>query len=182
SEDLGALKAILEDCPDMEGLELSSVESTADPYFLGNPAAKTRLAVVDYGCKRNILRNFTERDCYLKVFDAKTPASEIIAWDADGYFNSNGPGDPGSMQYAVDTVNDLLETGKQLFGICLGQQLLGLTQGIGTYKMHNGHRGLNHPVKNLQTGLCEITSQNHGFSLKPEEANNHPEVEVTHIN
>ncbi len=182
SEDIEALKAILNDCPDMEGLELSSVVSTAEPYFLGNPEAKTRLAVVDYGCKRNILRNFTERDSYLKVFNAQTPASEIIAWDPDGYFISNGPGDPGSMQYAVDTVNALLETGKPLFGICLGHQLLGQTQGISTYKMHNGHRGLNHPVKNLLTGLCEITSQNHGFALKPDEANHHPEVEVTHIN
>lgn len=182
SDNLEALQAILDDCPDMEGLELSSVVSTAAPYFLGNPEAGTRLAVLDYGCKRNILRNFTDRDCYLKVFNAKTPVSEILAWGADGYFISNGPGDPGSMQYAVDTVTTLLETGKPTFGICLGHQILGLTQGISTYKMHNGHRGLNHPVKNLLTGRCEITSQNHGFALNPEEANSNPEVEVTHIN
>lgn len=182
TEDIEALKAILNDCPDMGGLELSSVVSTAEPYFLGNPEGKIKLAVIDYGCKRNILRNFTERDCYLKVFNAKTPAQEIIDWNADGYFISNGPGDPGSMQYAVDTVTELLETNKPLFGICLGHQLLGQTQGISTYKMHNGHRGLNHPVINLLTGKCEITSQNHGFALKTDEANANTQVEVTHIN
>ena len=182
TEDIEALKAILNDCPDMDGLELSSVVSTSEPYFLGNPEGKIKLAVIDYGCKRNILRNFTERDCYLKVFNAKTPVQEILDWNADGYFISNGPGDPGSMQYAVDTVKELLETDKPLFGICLGHQLLGQTQGISTYKMHNGHRGLNHPVKNLITGKSEITSQNHGFALKPEEANANEQVEVTHIN
>lgn len=182
SEDIDALMEILNACPDMEGLELSSVVSTEEPYHLGNPDGRIKLAVIDYGCKRNILRNFVNRDCYLKVFNAKTPASEIKAWNPDGYFISNGPGDPGSMQYAVDTVSDLLETGKPLFGICLGHQLLGQTQGIETYKMHNGHRGLNHPVKNLVTGKSEITSQNHGFALKPDQAKSNAAVEVTHIN
>lgn len=182
SSDIEALKAILNDCPDMEGLELSSIVSTSEPYFLGNPDSEVKLAVIDYGCKRNILRNFEERGCYMKVFNAKTPAQEIIDWNPNGFFISNGPGDPGSMKYAVDTVNELLETNKPLFGICLGHQLLGQSQGIETYKMHNGHRGLNHPVKNLATGLCEITSQNHGFALKPEQANANDNVEVTHIN
>jgi carbamoyl-phosphate synthase small subunit len=180
--DIVALKAQLDACPSMDGLELSSLVSTEEPYFLGEPDSKYKLAVIDYGCKRNILRNFTRRDCYIKVFNAKTPFSEINEWDADGYFISNGPGDPGAMDYAVETIKLILETGKPLFGICLGHQLLSRAMGIGTYKMHNGHRGLNHPVKNLISGKCEVTSQNHGFAVKPNEAFENQEVEVTHIN
>lgn len=176
------LKKILDDCPSMEGLELSSLVSTKESYFLGNADAKYKLAVIDYGCKRNILRNFVQRDCYVKVFNAKTDLSEILEWNADGYFISNGPGDPSVMDYAVETVTGLLETNKPLFGICLGHQLLSQSVGIGTYKMHNGHRGLNHPVKNLLTGKCEVTSQNHGFAVIPEEAFQSAEVEVTHLN
>jgi carbamoyl-phosphate synthase small subunit len=180
--DIDALQKQLNECPSMEGLELSSHVSTEEPYFLGEETASKRLAVIDYGCKRNILRNFVDRDCYVKVFNAKTPVSEILDWNANGYFISNGPGDPSAMDYAVDTIKELLDTNKPLFGICLGHQLLGRSVGIGTYKMHNGHRGLNHPVKNLVTGKCEITSQNHGFAVIPEDAQNNPEVEVTHIN
>jgi carbamoyl-phosphate synthase small subunit len=180
--DLDELKAELDKCPSMDGLELSSVVSTPEPFFMGDENAKHKLAVMDYGCKTNILRNFVERDCYVKVFNAKTPTEDILAWGADGYFISNGPGDPGAMEYAVDTVKDLLETGKPLFGICLGHQLLSEAVGISTYKMHNGHRGLNHPVKNLITGKCEITSQNHGFAVNPEEAKAHPNIEITHMN
>jgi carbamoyl-phosphate synthase small subunit len=180
--DLEILKTKLAACPSMDGLELSSLVSTHQPYYLGNPASKYKLSVVDYGCKTNILRNFVERDCYVKVFNAKSKFSEIEEFKADGYFISNGPGDPGAMDYAIDTIKDILKTDKPLFGICLGHQLLGRAVGIGTYKMHNGHRGLNHPVKNLKTGKCEITSQNHGFAVVPEDANNHPDVEVTHIN
>lgn len=180
--DLDELKKELDKCPSMDGLELSSVVSTEEPFFMGNEEASHKLAVIDYGCKTNILRNFVERDCYVKVFNAKTTTKDILDWGADGYFISNGPGDPGAMNYAVDTVKDLLETGKPLFGICLGHQLLSEAVGISTYKMHNGHRGLNHPVKNLLTGKCEITSQNHGFAVNPEEALAHPNVEVTHMN
>ncbi len=180
--DFGLLKARLDKCPSMDGLELSSLVSTKEPYFLGSPEAKFKLSVIDYGCKTNILRNFIERDCYIKVFNAKSSVSEILDWKADGYFISNGPGDPGAMDYAIDTIKGILETNKPLFGICLGHQLLSRSVGINTYKMHNGHRGLNHPVKNLISGKCEITSQNHGFAVNPEEAKNHPDVEVTHIN
>lgn len=180
--DFELLKSRLDKCPSMDGLELSSLVSTKEPYFLGSPEAKFKLAVIDYGCKTNILRNFIERDCYIKVFNAKSPVSEILDWKADGYFISNGPGDPGAMDYAIDTIKGILDTNKPLFGICLGHQLLSRSVGINTYKMHNGHRGLNHPVKNLISGKCEITSQNHGFAVNPEEANNHPDVEVTHIN
>ncbi|MDP5139462.1 MAG: glutamine-hydrolyzing carbamoyl-phosphate synthase small subunit [Spirosomaceae bacterium] len=172
----------LEKCPSMEGLELSSEVSTRESYLLGNESSTKKLAVIDYGCKTNILRNFVDRDCYVKVFNAKTPASEIKAWNPDGYFISNGPGDPGAMDYAVETIKELLETEKPLFGICLGHQLLGRASGIETYKMHHGHRGLNHPVKNLKRNRCEITSQNHGFSIDGEQAKNTANIEVTHVN
>lgn len=177
-----ALMEELKKCPSMAGLELSSIVSTEEPFFMGEETAKYKLAVLDYGCKTNILRNFVERDCYVKVFNAKAAVEEIKAFEADGYFISNGPGDPGAMDYAVETVKDLLETDKPLFGICLGHQLLCRASGIETYKMHNGHRGLNHPVKNLLTGRCEITSQNHGFAIDPAEAAKVANVEITHIN
>jgi carbamoyl-phosphate synthase small subunit len=173
----------LKNVPSMAGLELSSVVSTEAPYFVGEEAgAKWKVAVMDYGVKKSILKHLANRGCYCKVFPAKTPTSEILAWEPDGFFISNGPGDPSSMGYAVDTVKDLLATGRPLFGICLGHQLLALANGIGTYKMHNGHRGLNHPVKNLITGLSEITSQNHGFGVIAEDVYASENVEVTHVN
>lgn len=173
----------LKKIPSMAGLELSSVVSTTEPYFMGEEAgSRWRVAVMDYGIKKSILTNLTERGCYCKVFPAQTPFEEVMEWQPDGFFVSNGPGDPAAMMYAVETVKEMVESGKPLFGICLGHQLLAEASGISTYKMHHGHRGLNHPVKNLITGLCEITSQNHGFSVNAEETTNHPNVEVTHIN
>ena len=173
----------LKEVPNMAGLELSSVVSTKEPYFMGDETtAQYRIAVMDYGIKKSILLNMTQRGCYCKVFPAKTPFEEVMAWNPDGFFISNGPGDPSSMPYAVETVQKFLGTNKPIFGICLGHQILALASGISTYKMHHGHRGLNHPVKNFQTGLCEITSQNHGFAVSPEEIEAHPDVEVTHIN
>ncbi|MCU0340208.1 MAG: glutamine-hydrolyzing carbamoyl-phosphate synthase small subunit [Spirosomaceae bacterium] len=173
----------LKEVPNMDGLELSSVVSTKEPYFMGDEAtAERRIAVMDYGIKKSILLNLTQRGCYCKVFPAKTPFEEVMAWNPDGFFISNGPGDPSAMPYAVETVKQFLNTNLPLFGICLGHQILGLASGISTYKMHHGHRGLNHPVKNFQTGLCEITSQNHGFAVSPDEIEAHPDVEVTHIN
>lgn len=180
--DVVALKQELDKVPSMDGLELSSVVSTEAPYFVGTEEARWRIAVIDYGIKKSILQNFETRDCYCKVFPAKTPASEVMAWNPDGFFISNGPGDPAAMPYAVQTVQQLLATGKPLFGICLGHQILALASGISTYKMHHGHRGLNHPVKNLLTSLCEITSQNHGFAVSADEIEAHPDVEITHIN
>ena len=173
------LKAI----PSMDGLELSSVVSTPTPYFVGDESqSRWRVAVMDYGIKKSILLNLTDRDCFCKVFPAKTDVSEILAWNPDGFFISNGPGDPSAMPYAVAQVEAFLETRKPIFGICLGHQILALASGISTYKMHHGHRGLNHPVKNYLTGMCEITSQNHGFAVSPDEVTQHPNVEVTHIN
>ncbi|WP_341228568.1 glutamine-hydrolyzing carbamoyl-phosphate synthase small subunit [uncultured Arcticibacterium sp.] len=181
-EDLVALKGELDKCPSMEGLELSSTVSTQEPYFFGNEASKYKLAVLDLGCKNNILRSFAERDCYMQVFNAKTDLKEIMKWNPDGFFISNGPGDPAAMDYAVDTVKAMLETGRPLFGICLGHQILSRACGIKTYKMHNGHRGLNHPVKNLVTGKSEVTSQNHGFAVSADAVAGIDTVEITHIN
>ncbi len=172
----------LKTIPSMDGLELSSVVSTEVPYFVGDENAKWKIAVMDYGTKKSIIENFTNRDCYCKVFPAKTPFEEIEKWQPNGYFVSNGPGDPAAMDYAVENVQKMIASGKPLFGICLGHQLIGLASGISTFKMHHGHRGLNHPVKNLLTGLCEITSQNHGFAISSSEIEAHPNVEITHIN
>ncbi len=182
SDDLEQLKNQLAEVPDMSGLELSSKVSTLEPYDLGDPAADIKIAVMDYGTKRNILRNFVNRNCYCRVFPAKTSLAEINQFNPDAYFLSNGPGDPAAMDYAVNTVKEMLATGKPVFGICLGHQILALANGIDTYKMHHGHRGINHPVKNLATGKCEITSQNHGFAVDAEQIESHADVEVTHVN
>ncbi len=176
------LKAELAKVPQMEGLELSSKVCTQEPYFLGDENAPFKVAVLDLGVKKSILANLTDRGCYLKVFPAKTPFEEMEAWQPNGYFISNGPGDPAVMPYAVSTVKTIVENNKPTFGICLGHQILAQASGLSTYKMKNGHRGLNHPVKNLVTGLSEITSQNHGFAVKKTDLEAASNVELTHIN
>jgi len=176
------LKAELAAVPSMEGLELSSSVSTSQTYFLGNDAATKRVAVLDLGVKKNILRCLVERNAYLAVFNCKTTFEEMMQFKPDGFMISNGPGDPAVMPYAVETVKKIVDAGIPVFGICLGHQMLAESQGLKTYKMFNGHRGLNHPVKNLITGHCEITSQNHGFGVRMDETLNHPTVELTHIN
>jgi carbamoyl-phosphate synthase small subunit len=175
------LAAQLAKVPDMNGLELSSQVCTQTPYFFGDEAAPIKVACLDFGIKKNILRNLASRGVYCKVFPAKTSLAEMEAWKPQGYFLSNGPGDPAVMGYAVSTVGEILATGKPVFGICLGHQLLAAAVGISTYKMHHGHRGLNHPIKNLVTGKSEITSQNHGFNVVREEAENSAEVDITHV-
>ncbi len=169
--------------PDMSGLELSSVVTTTEPYFFGDETATHRIAALDFGIKRSILTNFSARNCYVKIFPAKTPFAEIAAWNPDGYFLSNGPGDPGAMDYAVATVKEILTTNKPVFGICLGHQLLARALDVPTYKMHNGHRGINHPVLNVVTGRCEVTSQNHGFGVDPTVIRAKAEtIQITHVN
>jgi carbamoyl-phosphate synthase small subunit len=180
--DAEALKAELAKVPSMAGLELSSNVSTTEPYFYGEEDAAVRIAVLDLGIKRNILRNFDSRQVYAKVFPAKTSFAEMEAWGADGYFISNGPGDPSAMDYAINTVKEILAADKPMFGICLGHQILALANGIRTQKMFNGHRGINHPVKNIIANRCEITSQNHGFGVVREDIENSENIEVTHIN
>ncbi|MGN6801323.1 MAG: glutamine-hydrolyzing carbamoyl-phosphate synthase small subunit [Ginsengibacter sp.] len=176
------LKKILSEVPSMAGLELASAVSTKTPYTAGDENSKIRIAVLDYGIKKNILNCLVERGAYVKVFNAKTPFAELQKFDPTGYFISNGPGDPEPMDYAIDTVKKILDAGKPLFGICLGQQLLALANGIPTFKMHHGHRGLNHPVKNIINGRCEITTQNHGFGVNAEAVMKNDNIEVTHIN
>ena len=180
--DIEELKKELEKTPSMEGLELASVVSTDKPYTRGKEDADIRVAVLDYGTKQHILDCMVERGAYVKVFPAKTSLAELKSFNPDGYFISNGPGDPASMDYAVETVKELLDEKKPTFGICLGHQLLALANGVSTYKMHHGHRGLNHPVKNLLTGHCEITTQNHGFGVDPESIREAENVEITHVN
>jgi carbamoyl-phosphate synthase small subunit len=180
--DIDKLKMQLAETPSMKGLELASKVSTKEPYLVGEGNTGPKIAALDLGVKRNILRHLEKRGALIKVFPAKTSLEEIEAWHPDAYFISNGPGDPAAMPYAVTTVQKMLDTGKPLFGICLGHQLLALASGIGTHKMHNGHRGLNHPVKNLITGRCEVTSQNHGFGVNREDVEKSKIVEITHVN
>ncbi len=181
-DDIKDLQAELEKIPNMEGLELSSKVTTKDAYFLGNPDSPIRIAVIDYGVKRNILKCLTDRGAYLKVFPAKCNIVELIDFNPKGFFLSNGPGDPASMDYAVHIVKLLLQTKKPLFGICLGHQLLARASGIPTFKMHYGHRGLNHPVLNVLSGKAEITTQNHGFAIDTDAVNKNDQIEITHIN
>jgi carbamoyl-phosphate synthase small subunit len=180
--DTSELKKMLATVPDMDGLELASVVSTENSYEYGDPSSPVRIAVLDYGVKRNIVRCMVDRGAFVKVFPAKTLVSTLRSFKPSGYFLSNGPGDPAAMDYAIESVKEILKEDKPVFGICLGHQLLALAKGIPTFKMHHGHRGLNHPVKNLITGRCEITTQNHGFGVDPLSVRKNPDVEVTHIN
>lgn len=180
--EIEALRKELATVPSMDGLELSSLVSTKEAYYFGDEKAPIKIAVMDYGVKRNILQCMADRGAYLKVFPAKTDYKEVAAFGANGVFISNGPGDPATMDYAVTTVKQVLAEDKPLFGICLGHQILARANDIPTFKMHHGHRGLNHPVKNLQTGKSEITTQNHGFGVVADAANNSDKVEVTHLN
>ena len=175
------LRAQLANVPDMNGLELASTVSTKEPYFFGDENATYKISALDLGIKTNILRNLAKRDCYIKVFPYDATYEELKNFNPDGYFLSNGPGDPEPLHQVQETVKKLIAANKPLFGICLGHQLIALANGISTYKMFNGHRGINHPVKNLLTGKGEITSQNHGFAVNKEELEKHPDFEITHL-
>ncbi|MBI3521258.1 MAG: glutamine-hydrolyzing carbamoyl-phosphate synthase small subunit [Bacteroidetes bacterium] len=180
--DIDALKAQLAKVPKMEGLELSSKVSTTKAFEYGEPTSPHRVAVLDFGVKKNILRSLAERGCFLKVFPMKSNIKELLDFNPDGIMLSNGPGDPGVMKDEIELIKQVVATGKPVFGICLGHQLLAESQGISTYKMHAGHRGINHPVKNIITGKSEITSQNHGFTVNAEDIAKNPEIEITHVN
>ncbi len=180
-DEIEKLKESLKEVPKMEGLELASKVSTKEPYYYGSEDATYRIAALDIGIKKNILRNLAKRDAYIKVFPYNTPFSEMQLWSPDGYFISNGPGDPQPLKEAIAAAKEIISEDKPLFGICLGHQVIALANGISTYKMHNGHRGINHPVLNLQTGKGEITSQNHGFAINREETENNNNVEITHV-
>jgi len=180
--DIEKLKKQLEEVPSMDGLELASVVSTKESYTIGEEKDELRIAVLDFGVKKNILTCLAERGAYVKVFNAKTSFAELQQFNPNGYFISNGPGDPAPMDYAISTVRQILAANVPLFGICLGHQLLALANDVPTFKMHHGHRGLNHPVKNIQTGKSEITTQNHGFGVDPEAVKNNANIEITHVN
>ncbi|TYC12810.1 glutamine-hydrolyzing carbamoyl-phosphate synthase small subunit [Bizionia gelidisalsuginis] len=180
-DNIEGLKTLLADTPDMNGLELASKVSTKEPYFIGDENASIKIAALDIGIKKSILINFAKRDAYIKVYPYNASFEEMSSWNPDGYFLSNGPGDPEPLVEAQELAKEIISRNLPLFGICLGHQIIALANGITTYKMHNGHRGINHPVKNLVTGKGEITSQNHGFAISREEAEAHSDIEITHI-
>ena len=180
-DNIEELKKQLEKVPSMEGLELASKVSTKEAYYVGDENAPIKIAALDIGIKKNILRNLTKRGAYIKVFPFNSTFEELAAFNPDGYFISNGPGDPEPLVEAQKVAKEIIKSNVPLFGICLGHQVIALANGISTYKMHNGHRGINHPVKNLLTGKGEITSQNHGFAIHKEETENNPNIEITHV-
>jgi carbamoyl-phosphate synthase small subunit len=184
--------------PQMEGADLVKDVTCAVAYDFNQTLADTvaqatfgvaperrasrvlRVAAYDYGIKTNILRRLAAHNCEVRVFPASAPAADVLAWKPDGVFLSNGPGDPAAVAYGIDNVKQIVAAGAPLFGICLGHQLLALGLGAETYKLKFGHRGANHPVKRLESGQVEITSQNHGFAVDPDSI---PEgVEITHRN
>jgi carbamoyl-phosphate synthase small subunit len=178
--DIEDLKNQLKKVPSMEGLELSSRVCTKEPYEEG-VGMERRVALIDFGVKKNIIRCLNERGCHVRVFPMRASAREILDFNPNGIMLSNGPGDPAVMKDSVSLIQGLLKTKIPTFGICLGHQLLAIANGLSTYKMHNGHRGINHPVKNMTTGKCEITSQNHGFVVSRDEAESRQDLTVTHI-
>lgn len=180
-ENIEDLKEQLAKVPSMNGLELASKVSTKEAYYVGDENAPIKIAALDIGIKKNILRNFAKRGAYIKVFPFDSTFRDMNDWNPDGYFLSNGPGDPEPLKGAIELAKEIIDRNLPLFGICLGHQVIALANGISTYKMHHGHRGINHPIMNLETGKGEITSQNHGFAVNREEAEAHPDLEITHV-
>lgn len=181
--DVEELKRLVKEVPSMDGLELASKVGISDIYNVGDEDAEIRIAVVDYGVKTSILDNLSERGALLRVFPASATYQDVIDWNPDGIFISNGPGDPAAMDYGIEMARQVIEDKRPAFGICLGHQLFALASGIPTYKMHHGHRGANHPVLNIENGLGEITTQNHGFGVSADAINSHlDKVEITHRN
>jgi len=181
TQDLELLKLKLSATPSMEGLELSSKVSADKVYTVSDVSPNSRIALLDYGVKTSIIRCLTERGAEVRVFPMATGFDEIRAYEPDGIMLSNGPGDPSAMIQQIAVVRQLVESGLPIFGICLGHQILALSMGLKTEKMFNGHRGINHPVKNLISGKCEITSQNHGFVVSKESISTMDVAEVTHV-
>lgn len=180
-DNIQGLKERLKEVPDMKGLELASRVSAKEPYFFGDENATYKIAALDIGIKKNILRNLAQRDAYIKVFPYNSTYEEMNSWEPDGFFISNGPGDPEPLEEAIEAAKKIIASEKPLFGICLGHQVVALANGVSTYKMYNGHRGINHPVINRNTGKGEITSQNHGFAINREETEAHTDLVITHI-
>ena len=180
-DEIDMLKMELSKIPSMDGLELASKVSTKKIYHFGKESAKYKISALDLGIKKNILRNLEKRDCYIKVFPYDSTFEEMNDWAPHAFFISNGPGDPKPLINAQNIAKEVIKKNIPLFGICLGHQIIALANGISTYKMHNGHRGINHPVKNLITGKGEITSQNHGFAINREQTEAHKDIQITHV-
>jgi carbamoyl-phosphate synthase small subunit len=178
--DVEELKKMVTKIPSMDGLELSSKVACNEAYEVIPNSVDFKVALLDFGVKKNIIRCLTERNCYVKIFPLGVTIKEIMDFNPDGIMLSNGPGDPSAMPNSIRLVQQLVETEKPIFGICLGHQILGLSQGLRTEKMFNGHRGINHPILNLKTGKGEITSQNHGFVISEESIHNNKSIAVTH--
>lgn len=179
--DLAGLQALLDQIPPMESLELASKVMTPKPYRFGLEGGK-KVVVLDFGVKQSMIRHLGNLEVDGLVLPGNSDFQDILDFEPDGLFVSNGPGDPASMNDAVGKIQSWLKTGKPIFGICLGHQLLARAFGLPTYKMKNGHRGLNHPVRNCLTGRNEITSQNHGFAVSEAELVQHPDLLLSHIN
>ena len=180
TDKINTIKKNLDKFPTMDGLELASRVSTKKAYEYGDSNSKVRLAVIDLGIKKNILENFSRRGLFIKVFPYNTDINEMLKFKPHGFFLSNGPGDPEPLKEVINTTKKILEKNYPLFGICLGHQVIALANGIKTYKMFNGHRGINHPVLNLNTGKGEITSQNHGFAVDYDTAVSNQSVKISH--
>ena len=177
---ISELKTILEKAPSMEGLELSSQVATKVAFEVVPENIEYKVALIDFGVKKNIIKCLTDRGCHVKVFPLNTPKMEMDKFNPHGYMLSNGPGDPSAMPESIELVKEIVNSNIPVFGICLGHQILGLSQGLKTEKMFNGHRGINHPVLNLKTGKGEITSQNHGFVISKESLDGNNSVNITH--
>ncbi len=178
--DIDVLKNRLALAPSMEGLELSSKVSTKVAYESKNDDANLKVALLDLGVKSSIVKCLVDRGCHVKVFPLNSSFNEMKEFNPDGFMLSNGPGDPSVMLNTIDLVKEIVDYGKPVFGICLGHQVLALSQGLKTEKMFNGHRGINHPIFNLKTGKGEITSQNHGFVISNDSVLNNSTIAVTH--
>jgi carbamoyl-phosphate synthase small subunit len=179
--DVEELKQKLSTVPSMDGLELSSKVTTKEAYELKPENATFKVSLIDFGVKRSIVTCLADRGCHVRVFPLDSTIEDLNSFNPDGYMLSNGPGDPSAMPNSIELVKEIVNQNKPVFGICLGHQILGLSQGLATEKMFNGHRGINHPIKNLKTGKGEITSQNHGFVISKESTVQNDKVNVTHI-
>jgi carbamoyl-phosphate synthase small subunit len=178
------VRSALAASPSMNGLDLASAATIPDAYTEGPRDAEQHVVAFDFGMKRNILRLFVQQGCRVTVVPAATTAEQVRDLKPDGVFLSNGPGDPAAVGYAIDTIRNLSDGTLPIFGICLGHQLLGLAMGGETVKLPYGHRGGNHPVRDLATGQVLITSQNHGFAVRGETGGvaGAKSLEVTHVN
>ncbi|SDG42464.1 glutamine-hydrolyzing carbamoyl-phosphate synthase small subunit [Psychroflexus sediminis] len=181
TENLETLMEELSQHPSMKGLELASKVSTKEAYTLGDKSSDHRIAVLDLGTKQNILRRLADRGGFIKVFPYDSSFEDLMEWDPTGIVISNGPGDPEPLTSAIELAKQCIEHEMPTFGICLGHQIMALSVGIPTFKMHNGHRGINHPIQNLKTGKSEITSQNHGFTIDKDATVSNSKVEISHI-